>query len=272
AMTGLLKWLAPALGASSHFLGGEQRVTHVLDGMVVLDTRSASRAPTSVWLPPSTDATLAEPLELPTCDDMPIDHTTSTLDPHALRERLRAYVGEGGSQEWRQLDGTRLHDAVARLLDAARSGVPLEELLDPEHGPWLTDRVRERLAPVVVSSTFRELVSLRARTEVPYVAGRSRDVVTSRVAPGVSIARQYGQVDAGRFDALARLPDGGWWVVDWKTTLPTSRDEAWSAHERQLDRYAGTLLATGAPHVRLTLVSLGNPSTCHTWRRTVEQT
>ncbi|MBC7461987.1 MAG: PD-(D/E)XK nuclease family protein [Thermoleophilia bacterium] len=92
--------------------------------------------------------------------------------------------------------------------------------------------------------------------------------MTSRVAPGVSIARALVQVDAGRFDALARTEDGGWWVVDWKTTLSADREDAWTEHGRQLERYARTLLATGAPSVQLTLVSLGSPDVAHTFTRT----
>ncbi|MCW2972329.1 MAG: family ATPase [Thermoleophilia bacterium] len=269
SVSGSLAWLAPALGVEEPYFGGEERVSTVLDGMVVLDTRRRRREPVAVWHPPTVDAVLAEPLPLPPVEEAPAVDPSDSPDPHQLRERLRAHVVEGGSQEWRQLDGTRLHDAVARLLDAARSGVALERLLDPEHGPWLTDRVRERLTPVVASAVFRRLVTLGARAEVPYVAGGRDDIVTSRVAPGVSIARELAQVDAGRFDALARTADGSWWVVDWKTTLPADRDEAWAEHGRQLERYARTLLATGASSVELTLVSLADPSIAHTWERGV---
>ncbi|MCZ4496229.1 MAG: hypothetical protein JWM25_812, partial [Thermoleophilia bacterium] len=261
---GHLAWLAPAFGAAAPF-GGPDHVSSVLDGMVVLDTRAASRVPEPVWQRPDADATLAEPLELPPVR-LPATEVgkPDAPDPHALRERLRSHVVEGGSQEWRQLDGTRLHDAVARLIDAARSGVAIAALLDPEQGPWLTDRVRERLAPVVASAVFGQLVELGARSEVPYVSS-SGGTVESRVAPGVEIARELSSVDAGRFDALARTPDGGWWVVDWKTTLPADPEDAWQAHGSQLERYAATLLATGADQVETTLVSLADPSITATW-------
>jgi hypothetical protein len=145
-----------------------------------------------------------------------------------------------------------------------RSGTGADVLLDPEHGPWLTDATRERLGPVVDSPVFRRLVELGATPEVPYVAG-SGEVVGSRAVPGATVAATAADVDAGRIDALAILPDGTWWVVDWKSTLPTDPADAWDQHGSQLTRYARVAAATGAPGCIVTLVPLDRPVDAVSW-------
>ena len=265
AVGGSLKWLASAFEVEAPF-GGPGHVSQVMDELVVLDTRTASRVPEHVWQLPAASTDLARPLDLPRAIEAPVPTTAAVADePFALRELLRDAVGTGSADEWRQLDGTRLHDAVARLVDAARAGVPRDALLDPTEGPWLTDRVRARLAPVVESPVFARLVELGGRSEVPYVVGTGA-VVESRVAPGVEVATAASDVGTGRFDALARLEDGSWWIVDWKSTLPPGDDRAWDAHAAQLARYAATALRGGAGSAYVTLVSLAQPDRAPTWR------
>ncbi|MCW2923045.1 MAG: family ATPase [Thermoleophilia bacterium] len=255
SVPGALAWLRDALGLEPD-LGGMDRDTTALDGLVLVSSRPARRTPHVVWDAAVEHVALASPLTLP--EPTPAAPAPTPPDRHALRAALREAVGSARSDEWRQLEGTRVHDAVARILDAARAGVALDSLLDPEHGPWLTDSVRERLAPVVASPVFRRLAELGARTEVPYVAGTGH-VTASRVVPGLDVASSVADVDAGRIDALAILEDGTWWVVDWKTTLPTDPAAAWAEHGDQLERYARAARSAGAPSVSLTLVPLDRP-------------
>jgi ATP-dependent exoDNAse (exonuclease V) beta subunit len=243
-------------------LGDVDRAYPALDGLVRVDTRPAREEPRRVLDASDTHDRLAVPFALPPVPQP--DDASDVPDPHALRTSLREAVGSARSDEWRQLDGTRVHDAVARVLDAARGGVPLAHVLDPDRGPWLTDRVRERLQPVVASAAFTRLVELGARSEVPYVAG-SGSTVASRAVPGLDVATTVADVDAGRIDALAILPDGRWWVVDWKTTLPVDVDGAWAEHGEQLTRYARTAAATGAPGAIVTLVPLDRPRDAMSW-------
>jgi ATP-dependent exoDNAse (exonuclease V) beta subunit len=264
AVSGALAWLRDTLGLHES-LGGEDRTFTALDGLVRVDTRPAREAPRRVWNVDDEHEQLAAPLALPAAPAP--DEPEAAPDPHALRATLREAVGSARSDEWRQLDGTRVHDAVARLLDAARAGTAIDELLDPEHGPWLTDAVRERLQPVVASAAFRTLVARSARSEVPYVAG-SGSTVASRAVPGLDVASSVADVDAGRIDALAILDDGAWWVVDWKTTLPGSAEEAWFEHGEQLSRYAHAAAATGAPAAVVTLVPLDRAHEPVSWRIT----
>jgi DNA helicase-2/ATP-dependent DNA helicase PcrA len=261
---GALLWMAEALGLDDSFGAAATRLD-VLGGLVTLDTHVATREPINVGhaAPPAAALTIPPVFEPEAIQAH--EALMEAPDPHALREALRESVRSAREDEWKQLDGTRTHDAVARLLDAARAGTTGESLLDPEQGPWLTDTARERLRPVVASATFQALVERGARSEVPYVSGSS-DVVSSRVAPGVDVARDTQYVDAGRIDALAFLDDGAWWVVDWKTTLPTDPDAAWSEHGTQLLRYARAARRSGAPYTLVTLVPLDRPDEPHTWR------
>ena len=268
AMGGALAWLRDTLGLDPA-LGGADRCTTVLDGLVTLDTRPAREIPRVVWNLASEHTRLAEPklvLDIVAADDAGTpDEARDEPDPHALRTALQEAVGSARSDEWRQLDGTRVHDAVARLLDAARTGTPVAALLDPTHGPWLTDLVRERLTPVVESPVFARLVELGARTEVPYVASTGA-TVASRVLPGSDVAATVESVDAGRIDALARPSAGECWIVDWKTTLAHDPDLAWREHGQQLLRYARAVAAPGVDDVRVTLVPLDRPDDALTWR------
>jgi hypothetical protein len=184
AMGGALRWLRDSLDLAEDF-GGADRTYAALDGLIRVDTRPPREVPTSIWDVVDATHTLATPLELPPAH---VEETNiDAVDSHALRAALRESVSSARSDEWRQLDGTRVHDAVARLLAAVRSGTGADVLLDPEHGPWLTDATRERLGPVVDSPVFRRLVELGATPEVPYVAG-SGDVVGSRAVPGATVA------------------------------------------------------------------------------------
>lgn len=262
SMPGTLGWLARALDLDP-FLGGAGVTSSALDGLVVVDTSLPQRAPRTIWQEATRHMALAVP-ELASEAVEPRMPVQVVEERQRLREALRSGVVAAREDEWRQLDGTRIHDAVARLLDAARRGVVGDALLDPERGPWLTDAARERLRPVVASDVFQRLVACSARTEVPYVAGRG-GTVESRVAPGVSVAARLGEVDAGRIDALAQLDDGSWWIVDWKTTLPAERDAAWSEHGSQLLRYAATAFGAGATAARVTLVPLDRPDEPLTW-------
>jgi ATP-dependent exoDNAse (exonuclease V) beta subunit len=262
-MGGALSWLRDALGLDP-FLGGPHEQSLVLDGLVQLDTNSAREVPRDVWHGHVPATALAVPLTLPAAHVQELTRPETTPDPHALQAALRDAVSSARSDEWRQLDGTRVHDAVARLLDAARSGVAVEQLLDPERGPWLTDAVRLRLEPVVASDAFRRLVALGARTEVPYVVGTGA-TIESRVLPGVDVAASVADVDSGRIDALAVLPDGTWWVVDWKSKLPIDPTAAWHEHGDQLRRYAHAAAAAGAPGTIVTLVPLDRAADAVTW-------
>jgi ATP-dependent exoDNAse (exonuclease V) beta subunit len=262
SISGALAWLRDSLGLDET-LGGEDRTYPALDGLVRVDTRPAREEPRRVWNAADEHERLAMPLVLPPAPEP--ESTDAAPDPHALRAALREAVGSARSDEWRQLDGTRVHDAVARLLDCARSGVAIDSLLDPEHGPWLTDNVRSRLEPVVASEVFSRLVKRGGRSEVPYVAG-SGETIASRAVPGLDVATSVADVDAGRIDALAVLEDGTWWVVDWKTTLPADATEAWLAHGEQLSRYARAAAATGAPGAIVTLVPLDRPHQPVSWR------
>jgi ATP-dependent exoDNAse (exonuclease V) beta subunit len=263
SLGGALAWLRDALELEPD-LGGPHQVSLVLDGLVQLDTNVTRQAPRDVWRGHEELVALAAPIPLPPIAPAPAATPSPEPDPHALRSALRDAVGSARSDEWRQLDGTRVHDAVARVLDAARAGVALDQLLDPDEGPWLTDSVRARLEPVVASAAFRRLVEFDGRSEVPYVAG-SGVTVESRVAPGVDVVANVADIDAGRIDALAILPDGRWWVVDWKTTLPDDADAAWHEHGDQLRRYARAAIATGAPGALVTLVPLDRPDDAVTW-------
>ncbi|MEO6867782.1 MAG: UvrD-helicase domain-containing protein [Gaiellales bacterium] len=267
SMSGALSWLASALDLEPWF-GGVSRSYLACDDLVRIDTRAASEQPRLIWIDETRSVNLAQPLMLPPAA------SSSTLaepeiDPMALQGALRDSVSSARSDEWRQLAGTRIHDAVARLLDAAGAGTPISDLLDPDRGPWLTDTVRERLIPVVDSDVFQQLIALHGRSEVPYVAGRGA-TVASRAVPGAEIAASAAQVDAGRIDALARLADGSWWVVDWKSTLPTDPEAAWQQHGEQLTRYAETAIAAGAPGAIVTLVALDRPADAVSWELTGE--
>jgi ATP-dependent exoDNAse (exonuclease V) beta subunit len=255
AMSGALAWLRDVLELPDD-LGGAESRRAALDDLVLLDCRAPARVPEVVWDAEVDRIELAPSLQLPEASTPSVE--PARPDPHALRALLRDAVGDGRSAEWRQLAGTRLHDAIARLVDAGRSGTPQDQLLDPEHGPWLTDSARERLAPVVASSAFQRLVELRARTEVPYVAGTGSRV-DSRAVPGAEVAASIADIDAGRIDALAVFASGGWWVVDWKTTLPDQPAAALAEHREQLERYASVARASGASEVTCSLVAIDSP-------------
>lgn len=263
AMGGALAWLRDALDLAPD-LGGPAATGLALDGLVRVDTRPPRAQPQRLLERQAQHVRLAPALELCSAGE-PAAEPVDGPDRHALRSMLRDAVGAGRSAEWRQLAGTRVHDAVARLLDAARTGTARADLLDPAHGPWLTDGTRERLAPVVASPTFGRLVQLRARTEVPYVAGTG-ERVESRALPGSEVAVRAADVDAGRIDALAVLPDGAWWVVDWKSTLPAAAADALEAHRAQLARYARVARAAGAVDCIVTLVPLDRPGDALSWR------
>ncbi len=258
---GALRWLREAMCLPDD-LGGPGTSYVALEGLVHVDTHGPTRTPVPVWTTAAESTRLATPLELPPTVAEPV---VEAPDPHALRRALQETVSSARSDEWRQLDGTRVHDAVARLLAAARRGTSADALLDPEHGPWLTDASRERLGPVVASPVFGRLVGLRATPEVPYVASVGA-TVDSRVVPGAEVAASAADVDAGRIDALAVLPDGTWWVVDWKTTLPADPADAWNEHGAQLRRYAHVAAASGAPGCVVTLVPLDRPDDAESWR------
>jgi ATP-dependent exoDNAse (exonuclease V) beta subunit len=262
AMGGALKWLAGALDLPDD-LGGAQERSTTMSGLVLLDTRGPRSQPRDVHGADVEHATIAVPLPV-NADSTAHADAQPSQDRHGMHRLLRDAVGSGRSVEWRKLAGTRLHDAVARLLDAARAGTPSGELLDPMHGPWLTDATRERLGPVVESRAFRRLVELGARTEVPYVARRG-GLVESRAVPGAVVAASIADVDVGRIDALAFLPDGRWWIVDWKSTLPDDADESLARHGDQLGRYADVARRAGATGVVFTLVALDRPDRVHGW-------
>lgn len=266
AMGGALAWLTSALDLPDGLGGAEGRCA-ALGGLVRLDTRAPSRTPRAVHGTDADRTRLAAPLAIHDQVDTDLPTAPHAPDRHALRQLLHDAVGTSRSAEWRKLAGTRLHDAVARLLDAARAGVPHDELLDPRHGPWLTDATRVHLAPVVSSSVFHRLVELGAQSEVPYVARRGA-IVESRAVPGSSIAASIADVDVGRIDARAVLPDGRWWIVDWKSTLPSSADAALAAHGDQLGRYVDVAARAGASGVVFTLVALDAPDRVYSWSRT----
>lgn len=267
AMAGALAWLRDALELPDD-LGGADRTSRTLDGLVQIDTCPPRLEARPVLDSRRDTARLAAGVDFaehgPGTGTPVAAHTTDAADPAVLRSMLRDSVLGGRTAEWRQLEGTRLHDAVARLLDAARAGTPLDQLLDPEHGPWLTDTMRERLAPVVESAPFTRLVELGARSEVPYVA-RVGGRVGSRAVPGHDVAASVADVDAGRIDALAVFEDGRWWIVDWKSTLPDTAAQALVRHGEQLGRYAHVATATGAAGVVVTLVALDDPSRAWSW-------
>ena len=259
AMAGALAWLRDALELPDD-LGGACASSLALDGLVRIDTHPARHRPRRVWDATTPRVQLAATTPIAAdVDDAHVHDAADGPDPRALRALLRDAVGDSRSAEWRQLAGTRLHDAVARLLDAARRGVPVADLLDPEHGPWLSDAARERLAPVVRSQVFGRLVALGARTEVPYVASAG-ELVESHAVPGTEVAATVADVDAGRIDALATFGDQhGWWIVDWKTTLPADPAAALAEHRDQLERYAAVARAAGASEVLVSLVALDAP-------------
>jgi ATP-dependent exoDNAse (exonuclease V) beta subunit len=262
AMAGALKWLRGALDLPDD-LGGADATTLALDGLVQVDTRPARATPEPIWQAHAHTQQVAVPLDL-RLDTATPRAAEPAAEPHALQALLRETLAGGRAAEWRRLDGTRLHDAVARLLDAARAGTAADVLLDPEHGPWLTDSARERLAPIVAAPVFSRLVELGAVPEVPYVAGRG-DAISSRAVPGGTVAASVDDVDAGRIDALARLDDGRWWIVDWKSTLPIDPDAAFATHGDQLRRYAHVARRAGATGVLVTLVPLDRPAEPVTW-------
>jgi ATP-dependent exoDNAse (exonuclease V) beta subunit len=197
-----------------------------------------------------------------------LDATNHRLDndaTHALSQALAEAVTQVRDREIRLADGTRIHDALARLMtDAVERGVAFDQLTQEGRTPWLTPRTSARLTPVAASEVFTRLVALHARAEVAWIAPFGA-VTTSRSADGIPIVADAQLVDDGRIDVLAVLPDGRWWIVDWKVTLPELAADAWQAHGAQLTRYAVAARQGGAVGAVLSLVDISHPSRVHTW-------
>lgn len=258
-----VRWIRSTLAAWDHAVAAPT----ILDRVIVDGRAAAGRAERRS---PHAAAPVSAPE--PRCDVTRLfldgeaePEAPVAADPHALRQALTAAVASARDRERRLADGTRIHDALARLLDAAVHGeLPREELLRPGREPWLTERTAARLAPVVATETFQRLVELRARPEVPWLASFGA-IIPSAAAEGVRVVADADLVDAGRMDVLAVLPDGRWWIVDWKVSLDASSDDAWHEHGRQLSRYAVAAHRAGAPGSLVTLASLANEPVIHTW-------
>ncbi|MCW2928949.1 MAG: nuclease superfamily, partial [Thermoleophilia bacterium] len=148
--------------------------------------------------------------------------------------------------------------------EAARGTLDQAELLVADREPWLTERTVARLQPIVDTQVFSRLVARGARAEVPWLASFGTSIA-SPASEGVRVVADARDVDAGRIDALAILPDGRWWVVDWKVSLDDAAADAWHEHGRQLTRYAVAARRAGAPGCVLTLASLGASPVVHSW-------
>lgn len=233
ARKGAFRWLLPALGLPDP-VSRPGIVEEACDGLVVLDSRSARADPERVWEPPPPGVVrLATPLVAPDRAAGAEGGRDDDIEPgDELLERLRDGLDDGMAADARAA-GTTLHDQLARLLADGAMAVETPAGVPSEHA--------QQLVAVLASTTWRELVARGARAEVPYVA-----------------AGPSGTSDAGRIDAL--VVDGdGWWIVDWKLTLPLDEQEAWARHSRQLRRYAEAARAAGAATCTVTLVPVDRP-------------
>ncbi|MCW2926339.1 MAG: UvrD/REP helicase, partial [Thermoleophilia bacterium] len=247
-----MQWIRTTLGAWNH---APDRLHD--SGLVAIDGRAArGREPLG-----GDDARTVHAMRPALCDldalgiAAPVDLAAGegAPDPFALRTSLAASVLAARDRELRLADGTRLHDAMARLLEeAARGTVDQAGLLVADREPWLTERTVARLQPIVDTQVFSRLVALGARAEVPWLASFGASIA-SPASEGVRVVADARDVDAGRIDALAILPDGRWWVVDWKVSLDDAPADAWHEHGRQLTRYAVAARRAGAPGCVLTL-------------------
>jgi DNA helicase-2/ATP-dependent DNA helicase PcrA len=132
--------------------------------------------------------------------------------------------------------GTRLHAALA--LRMADPSADISSLVEEDEAATI--------AAVEATPTFAEHRNLGARAEFPF------QVVLD------------GQLVNGRFDACA-ICGTNWHILDYKLTLPTDRDAAWELHGVQMTGYLRAAQSGGATTVHVTLISIQDPATSHSW-------
>lgn len=138
--------------------------------------------------------------------------------------------------ELRRLDrGERLHAAIATYIRTGSAPADAS--------------VANAVESLCSSSIMGELRAASPDVEVPWF-----------------MQTESGEQARGRIDALARLHDGGWWIIDWKSQLPASAEQAWDQHADQLNRYIAVARAAGAASIRVTLASIAAPNHVHDWQ------
>ena len=131
--------------------------------------------------------------------------------------------------------GTEMHAAIEAVIDHGGLHQAPDGPLDALDGD--DRRAVERLAS---ASWFTAMLEQGLRSEVPFTA------------------RVGDRIIDGRFDAL--LIDGDHWhVLDFKSALPDTVDEAMSQHRDQADRYIAAALAAQAATVTMEFVDMRDP-------------